>query len=43
MNELTETLFYNFLTTESKELDALYESRDALDVEKRSAHHYKEG
>lgn len=40
MNELTETLFYNFLTTESKELDALYESRDALDIETLRAGFY---
>lgn len=39
MNELTETMLYDFLT-DSEEVTALYESRDALDVDAMRAAFY---
>ena len=39
MNELIETMFYDFLTG-SKEVTELYESREALDVEAMRAAFY---
>lgn len=39
MNELIETMLYDFLT-DSKEVTELYESREALDVEAMRAAFY---
>lgn len=39
MNELIETMFYDFLT-DSKEVTELYESRETLDVEAMRAAFY---